>query len=71
MVGGQVNPVISVIMDNNNNDNNNDNNNNNNNNNNNKVKTCKRLQAAHLHRRETFENFLHIAPLRRTQGKIV
>ena len=40
MVGGQVNPVISVIMDNNNNDNKNDNNNNNNNNN--KVKTCKR-----------------------------
>ena len=34
MVGGQVNPVISVIMDNNNNDNKNDNNN--------KVKTCKR-----------------------------
>ena len=31
MVGGQVNPVISVIIDNNNNDNNNDNNNNNNN----------------------------------------
>ena len=28
MVGGQVNPVISVIMDNNNNDNKNDNNNN-------------------------------------------
>ena len=26
MVGGQVNPVISVIIDNNNNDNNNDNN---------------------------------------------
>ena len=35
MVGGQVNPVISVIIDNNNNDNNNDNNDNNNNNNNN------------------------------------
>ena len=30
MVGGQVNPVISVIIDNNNNNNNNDNNNNNN-----------------------------------------
>ena len=56
MVGGQLNPVISVIIDNNNNDNNNDNNNNNNN----KVKTCKRWQAAHLHRRETFENLLYI-----------
>ena len=33
MVGGQANPVISVIVDNNNNDNNNDNNNNNINNN--------------------------------------
>ena len=30
MVGGQVNPVMSVIIDNNNNNNNNDNNNNNN-----------------------------------------
>ena len=40
MVGGQVNPVISVIIDNNsNNDNNNDNNNNNNNNN--KVKLAR------------------------------
>ena len=38
MVGGQLNPVISVIIDNNNNDNKNDNNNNSNN----KVKTCKR-----------------------------
>ena len=30
------------------------------------VKTCKRWQAAHLQRRETFQNLLHIAPVRRT-----
>ena len=35
------------------------------------VKTCKRWQAAHLHRRKTFENFLHIAPLRRTLSGIL
>ena len=35
------------------------------------VKTCKRWQAAHLHRRETFENLLHIAPLRRTLSGIL
>ena len=33
MVGGQVNPIISIITDNNNNNNSNNNNNNNNNNN--------------------------------------
>ena len=59
MVGGQLNPVISVIIDNNNNDNKNDNNNNNNNNNN-KVKNCKRWQAAHLHQPlKTFHILLH------------
>ena len=36
-----------------------------------RVKTCKRWQAAHLHRRETFENLLHIAPLRRTLSGIL
>ena len=35
------------------------------------LKTCKRWQAAHLHRRETFENLLHIAPLRRTLSGIL
>ena len=36
-----------------------------------RVKTCKRWQAAHLNRRETFENLLHIAPLRRTLSGIL
>ena len=35
------------------------------------LKTCKRWQAAHLHPRETFENLLHIAPLRRTLSGIL
>ena len=35
------------------------------------VKTCKRWQAAHLHRCETFETLLHIAPLRRTLSGIL
>ena len=36
-----------------------------------RVKTCKRWQAAHLHRRETFENLFHIALLRRTLSGIL
>ena len=35
------------------------------------LKTCKRWQAAHLHLRKTFENLLHIAPLRRTLSGIL
>ena len=35
------------------------------------VKTCKRRQAAHLHRRESFENLLHKAPLSRTLSGIL
>ena len=36
-----------------------------------KSKTCKRWQAAHLHRRESFENLFHIAPLRRTSHSLL
>ena len=36
-----------------------------------RVKTCKRRQAAHLHRCETFQNLLHIALLRRTLSGIL
>ena len=36
-----------------------------------RVKTCKKWQAAHLHRRETFENLFHIASSRRTLSGIL
>ena len=49
MVGGQVNPVISVIIDNNNNDNNNnDNNNYNNNDNNSNINISFHVNSARL-----------------------
>ena len=35
-----------------------------------KVQTFKGCQAVHLHRRETFENLLHIASVRRTLSGI-